>query len=87
MATVYVPSLLRELTGGLDTVSADGGTVGQLIVKLESKFPGLQKRLCDAEMLKPGMMVAVDGQVATMGLLQPVKKNSEVHFLPAISGG
>jgi hypothetical protein len=29
----------------------------------------------------------VDGEVARLGLLQPVRADSEVHFLPALGGG
>ena len=87
MATVYIPSLLRDLTGGRDTVNAAGRTVRQIIEDLEARFPGIRQRLCDGESLRPGIAVAVDGELATRGLLQSVDHQSEVHFLPAISGG
>jgi hypothetical protein len=31
--------------------------------------------------------VAIDGEVARMGMLERVAENSEVHFVPAIGGG
>jgi hypothetical protein len=37
--------------------------------------------------LRPGLSVAVNGTVATLGLLQQVPAGAEVHFLPAIGGG
>ena len=37
--------------------------------------------------IAPNIAVAIDGDVAIMGLLQRVGENSEVHFLPAIGGG
>jgi molybdopterin synthase sulfur carrier subunit len=87
MATVWIPSLLRGLTQGRETVTVPGATVRQVIEELERLFPGLRDRLCDANGLRPGIAVAVDTQVARLGLLQPVAENSEVHFLPAVSGG
>jgi hypothetical protein len=31
MATIWIPSLLRDLTGGRDSVTVDGTTVRQLV--------------------------------------------------------
>ena len=87
MATVWIPPLLRDLTGGTPTVSADGASVRQLVDALEGLYPGIKARLCQADSLRPGMTVVVDGLVAPLGLLQVVKPDSEVHFLPAIGGG
>lgn len=87
MATVWIPSLLRDLTGGRETLSASGSTVRQLIDVLERDYPGIKARLCDGNQLRPGLSVAVDSAIARLGLAEPVKDNSEVHFLPAIGGG
>jgi molybdopterin synthase sulfur carrier subunit len=87
MATVWIPSLLRQLTGGRERVPVAGSTVGQLIEQLDAMYPGLGARLSDGDTLRPGLAVVVDGQVATLGQAQPVAQNSEVHFLPAIGGG
>ena len=37
--------------------------------------------------LKPGLVVAVDGHVSSLGLMQKLGGASEVHFLPAVGGG
>jgi molybdopterin synthase sulfur carrier subunit len=87
MATVWIPSLLRDLTAGQETVTIPGATVGQVIDALDRAYPGVKGRLCDAGGLRPGIAVAVDTAVARLGLLQPVGPQSEVHFLPAIGGG
>jgi molybdopterin synthase sulfur carrier subunit len=87
MATAWIPSLLRQLTGGRETVTVAGSTVRQLIEQLDAMYPGLKPRLSDGDTLRPGLAVVVDGQVATLGLAQPVSQESEVHFLPAIGGG
>jgi molybdopterin converting factor small subunit len=87
MATVWIPSLLRELTGGREQAQVSGRTVGDVIEHLESQFPGIRQKLCTVQGLRPGIAVAVDTQISRLGLQQPVAEDSEVHFLPAVSGG
>ncbi len=54
---------------------------------MENRFPGIRAKLCDEDELKPGLTVAVDSNVSSIGLLQKLSDDSEVHFLPAIGGG
>jgi len=87
MPTVWIPALLRDVTGGQDIVTVSGSTIRQVIEALDRTYPGIKDRLCDANGLRSGIAVAVDTQVARLGLSQPVGENSEVHILPAIGGG
>jgi molybdopterin converting factor small subunit len=87
MATVWIPTPLRSLTGGQQTVTVPGTRVSQLIDELDRLCPGMRDRLCNADGLRPGIAVVVDGTVARLGLLEPVGPTSEVHVLPALSGG
>jgi len=87
MAIVWVPSLMRSLTGGLEQVEARGRTIRQVIDDLERRYPGIKERLVVDGDIRPGISVVVDGLAARRGLLQPVGESSEVHFVPAISGG
>ena len=87
MALVWIPPLLRDLTGGKETATATGQNVDQVIVALEQQFPGMLVRLSPDGVLRPGIAVVVDGQVGRFGLLESVGPDSEVHFLPAIGGG
>lgn len=87
MPTVFVPPLMRTLTNGVERVEVEGATVRQVLNALEVQFPGVKARLCEADELKPGMSVAVDGFMSTVGLRQKVQPTSEIHFLPAIGGG
>ena len=87
MPTVWIPALLRDLTGGQETVIVPGSTVREVIEALDRSFPGIKDRLCDADGLRPSIAVAIDTQVTRRGLSQPVGDHSEVHFLPAVSGG
>jgi molybdopterin converting factor small subunit len=85
--TVWIPALLRELTGGRETVRVAGRNVREIIEALDRLHPGVKARLCRQDELRPGIAVAVDTQFAPLGLLQPVRDGGEVHFLPAIGGG
>ncbi len=87
MAVIWIPSLLRDVTGGHETVRVPGATVREVIEQLEKAYPGIKARLCDANDLRRNISVAVDTDVARLGLDEPVGEQSEVHFLPAISGG
>jgi molybdopterin synthase sulfur carrier subunit len=87
MAKVWVPSLMRDLTGGQTVVTVKGSTVREIVENLEAAYPGVRKRLLSGDKLKPNIGVAVDGDVSRLGLMERVRPNSEVHFLPAVSGG
>ena len=87
MATVYIPSLMQNLTGGQHKVELQGSTVRQIVESLETSFPGIKERLVENNRIKSNISVAVDGEVTPLGMLEKVGENSEVHFLPAIGGG
>lgn len=87
MPRVFIPPLLKPLTAGEEIVEVKAKNVRQVIDELENRFPGMREKLCDEDELKPGLTVAVDGNVSSIGLLQKVSDDSEVHFLPAIGGG
>ena len=87
MATVFIPSLLRDLTGGRDRVEVEGRTVRQVVANLEAAYPGMRDRLVEGDTLSPRVQVSVDGHVSRLGLLERVGETSEVHFIPAIAGG
>ncbi len=88
MAIVFIPSLMRDLTGGADKVTVEGATLRQVINALEAAHPGTKDRLMDAEgRIQEGLAVAIDGETTHLGLIEPVKETSEIHFIPAIGGG
>ena len=87
MATVWVPSLMRDLTGGKESVSAPGETVGQVIAALDDAYPGIKGRLCQGDRLVPAIVAYVDGRIARLGLAEAVEAQSEIHFLPVVAGG
>lgn len=88
MAIVWIPPLLRSLTHGASQVNAEGATVQGVIEDLDVRFPGLRARLLDASgQLKPNFALVVDGVTSRQGVRHPVRPDSEIHFVPALSGG
>ena len=88
MPVVWVPSLLQGLTGGADKVTVSGTTLRQVINSLDTLYPGLKERLLDEEgHIQPTIAVAIDGETSHMGLIEPVREESEIHFIAAIGGG
>jgi molybdopterin synthase sulfur carrier subunit len=87
MARVFIPAQLRDVTGGLAEVEADGATVRELVAALEQLFPGIRERLCSGDELSPALQVSIDGTFSRRGLAAKVQPGSEVHFLPVFGGG
>jgi molybdopterin synthase sulfur carrier subunit len=87
MAMVWIPPLLRDLTGGETRMEIPAATVRELIAELDARYSGIAGRLTENGRMRPGIAVIVDNTVCPAKLRQPLTDASEVHFLPAISGG
>jgi molybdopterin converting factor small subunit len=87
MPTVWIPALLRDLTGGEEKLNVPGETVRHLIENLDERHPGIAARLCEEGRLRPDITVLVDGVASRQRLRHQLTETSEVHFVPAISGG
>ncbi len=87
MAQVWIPPLMRSLTGGQQIVEAEGATVREVVAALDELYPGIADRIVDEGRIRPGWTVAVDGAVQNRGLRAAVGPESEVHFVPSMAGG
>ena len=87
MAKIFIPTMLQSLTAGVKHVDLDARNVRQIIERLEELYPGMKDRLVEDGEIRPNLAIAIDGDVAIMGMLEKVEENSEVHFVPAIGGG
>ena len=89
MPEVWLPPKLQRLTGGQDKLQVEGQTVREIVNNLEQAFPGMKAELYyeEEDVLMPGLAVIIDGETSQMGLLEHVREDSEVHFLPALGGG
>ena len=86
MAVVFIPAILRPLVGQA-RVEVPGATIGEVLDRLEALYPGVMDVLVEDGDITPGIAVTIDDQVGQMGLFDTVGADSEVHFLPALSGG
>lgn len=87
MATIFIPTMLQSMTLGAKRVEMEARNVRQVIEQLDSLYPGIKERLVEDGEIRPNLAIAIDGDVAIMGMLEKVGEQSEVHFVPAIGGG
>ncbi len=87
VATVTIPLLLKEVTGGVRRAEVPGATLAEVLCALEGVFPGIEVRVASGGRLDPNLLVAVDGVLAAEGLATPVRPESEVSILPTFGGG
>ena len=87
MPIVAIPSLLRNLTAGEESITVPGSTIREVIDNLEARYPGMKARLCEEDRIKPGIAIYVNGLLTRGSLLERVDVDAEIHFLPAIGGG
>jgi len=78
---------MRKLTGGRDRVTVSGKNLREAIADLDRQFPGIASQLMENGDIKASIAVSIDGEVGTNGVLDAIRDNSEIYFLPQISGG
>ena len=90
MATVRIPTQLRELSSGQAEVSVDGNTVADVLSALDVAHPGFRGRLFDdAGKLRRFVNVFVaDEDIRFLdGLDTKVTDAQTVSIVPAVAGG
>jgi molybdopterin synthase sulfur carrier subunit len=87
---VRIPTPLRKLTNNEELVEVQAGTIGDAIVELQSRYPGIKERLVD-EQGEVRRFVNVYVNEEDIRFLQnqqtPLKDGDEVSIIPAIAGG
>ena len=87
---VRIPTPLRKLTNNEELVEVNAATIGEAIVELQTRFPGIQERLVD-EKGEVRRFVNVYVNEEDIRFLQgpatPLKAGDEVSIVPAIAGG
>jgi len=87
--TVRIPTPLRSLTGGAETVEISGANVGAVIEGLEANHPGMKDRLLDEKGVRRFVNIYVGEEDIRFleGLETELKDGDEVSIVPAIAGG
>ena len=87
---VRIPTPLRKLTNNEEVVEVKAETIGDAIVELQSRFPGIKERLVD-ENGDVRRFVNVYVNEEDIRFLQnqgtPLKDGDEISIIPAIAGG
>ena len=87
LLTVFVPTMLQTMTDGVKQIDMEADNVRQVIDRLETLYPGIKDRLVESGQIRSNLAVAIDGEIARMGLLEKIGEAREIHFVPAIGGG
>jgi MoaD family protein len=87
---VRVPTILRSYTDGQKAVEGSGDSIADLLVDLDSRYPGLRGRLVtDEGALHRFVNVYInDEDVRFLGALDAKLNDGDtVTILPAVAGG
>jgi sulfur-carrier protein len=90
MATIRIPPVLRPSVGGEREVSAEGGSVGDVLRALADEHPETQGQLfgADGDLNRYVNVYLNDEDVRVLdGLDTAVKDSDTVVILPAMAGG
>jgi molybdopterin converting factor small subunit len=88
--SVRIPTILRSYTGGAAQVTAQTGTLREVIAGLDAAYPGLGGRILDESgQLRRFINVYVGEQDVrfAQGLDTPVPAGGQVSVIPAVAGG
>jgi molybdopterin converting factor small subunit len=90
--TFHIPGALREFTAGRTTVSVNftAGTLSEALSVLCNLYPGVRDRvLTEQGQIRQHINIFVDTENVryTGGLTTHIHEDSEVHIVPAVSGG
>jgi molybdopterin synthase sulfur carrier subunit len=87
---VRIPTPLRKLTNNEELVAVNASTVGEAIVELQTRFPGIKERLMD-DQGEVRRFVNVYVNEEDIRFLQnqktALKDGDEISIIPAIAGG
>ena len=86
---VRIPTILRTFTGAAKAVQGDGDTSSVVIDDIESRNPGLEERLVEADELRRFVNIYVNDEDVRFagGLSAPTADGDVVVVLPAVAGG
>ncbi|MDQ3305186.1 MAG: MoaD/ThiS family protein [Actinomycetota bacterium] len=88
--SVRLPTILRTHAGGLSEISAEGGTVGEVVDDVVRQFPGTSSHLKapDGGLHRFVNVYLDDEDVRYLGGLDtPVESGAKLSIVPAVAGG
>jgi len=88
--TVRLPGALRDATGGVTKLEANGRTLADVIADIDRQHPGFRGRVLDETgRLRSyvNIYIGEDDARSKGGMDAPVPDGSEVMVIPAMAGG
>ncbi len=87
--TVRIPTPLRTLTGGAESVELEAKNIRELVETLETNHVGMKERLMDDKGVRRFVNLYVGEEDIRFldGLDTDLKDGDEVSIVPAIAGG
>ena len=87
---VNVTSVIQKTVGGQRELTAEGGTIAELIDDIERRYPGFREQLVDegGQLHRFVNVYLNDEDVRFMdGAATALSEGDEVSILPALAGG
>lgn len=87
---VSVPTILRDCTGGRNSVTIEANTLSEALERLRETYPLLRVHLYDeAEHLRPHVMIFYNEESTRWleSMDVPLKPGDRLEILQAVSGG
>ena len=88
--TVRIPTILRTYTGGDSEVTADGGTLAEVLDDLEANYSGIKARVLDdgGEIRRFVNVYVGNDDVRFLDNLDTATPDgTQVSVIPAVAGG
>ena len=87
---VRIPTILRSYTEGASEVTAEGGTLAEVLDDLEANHSGIKARVLDdgGEIRRfVNVYVGNDDVRFLEGLGSPTPEGAQISIIPAVAGG
>jgi len=86
---VNIPTQLRKLVDNQETLMVNGNTILEVIIEMESKYPGVKERVAAKGKINPFVLFFVnDEDIRFLDNEKTVLKDGDtISIVPAIAGG
>lgn len=87
MPNVIIPTPLRDLCAGAAHLDVPGATIGDVLREMDSRCPGFYARVVENGRVRPELAIAINGEMESAQLHDPISASAEIAIVPAIAGG
>lgn len=89
MASIKIPTPLRQFADGSAEVTVTGATVGEALNDLSTQYPALRGHLYNGDELRNFVNVFLEDEDVRFlqGADTPIEAASKLRIVPAIAGG